>query len=368
MSENLEQFPITTQQSRDVLNEKQLVDYRNRRESFIRWLMHLGKDPKMAEGYSRDTVRGTAYRTDQFNRWVWAEENGYSMTLTHAHADDYMRELLYSETSATHKSNIQKALKRYFNWIADEKDGKPWEPKRPFSTSIGDDSPRDFLTTEERTKIREAALQYGSIPSYSSVTPKERSRWKAHLAQRFGKPKSEVTPDDWDRANSWKYTSLVWTSLDCGLRPIEVERAKTSWVDLDNGVLRIPKEDSAKNEGNWVVALTDRTVDALDHWLQERGQYEKYNGTEMLWLTREENPYQSQSLRRLLLKLCEMASIPVEYRKMSWYALRHSTGTAMTHHRGLAATKAQLRHKSEQTTMKYDNVPAEHRRDALERM
>lgn len=64
MRENLEQFPITTQQSRDVLNEKQLVDYRNRRESFIRWLIHLGKDPKMAEGYSRDTVRGTAYRTD----------------------------------------------------------------------------------------------------------------------------------------------------------------------------------------------------------------------------------------------------------------------------------------------------------------
>lgn len=147
-----------------------------------------------------------------------------------------------------------------------------------------------------------------------------------------------------------------------------MERAKTSWVDLDNGVLRIPKEDSAKNEGDWVVALTDRTVDSLDHWLQERGQYEKYNGTEILWLTREENPYQSQSLRRLLLKLCEMASIPVEHRKMSWYALRHSTGTAMTHHRGLAATKAQLRHKSEQTTMKYDNVPIEHRREALERM
>lgn len=56
----------------------------------------------MAEGYNRDTVHGTAYRTDQFHRWVWVEENGYSMTLTHAHADDYMRERLYSETSVTH--------------------------------------------------------------------------------------------------------------------------------------------------------------------------------------------------------------------------------------------------------------------------
>lgn len=367
MSHGPEEFAVTTRQSRDALSEKQLVDYQNHREAFIQWLIHLGKDPRMAEGYSRDTIRVTSYRTDQFNRWVWAKEDGYSMTLTHAHADDYMRDLLYSQTSATHKSNTQKALKRYFNWIADEKDGKPWEPKPSFGTS-SDGGPRDFLTVEERTKIREAALEYGSLPSYSSVTPEERSRWKAYLAQRLGKPKSEVTPSDWDRANGWKYTSLVWTSLDCGLRPVEVERAKTSWVDSANGVLRIPKEDSAKNEGNWVVALTDRAVDALDRWLEERDQYDVYDGTEGLWLTREGNPYQSQSLRRLLLKLCEMAAIPVEHRKMSWYALRHSTGTAMTHHRDLAAAKAQLRHKSEQTTMKYDNVPVEHRRDALERM
>jgi integrase len=53
---------------------------------------------------------------------------------------------------------------------------------------------------------------------------------------------------------------------------------------------------------------------------------------------------------------------------MSFYAIRHSTGTYMTKERDLAATKAQLRHQSVKTTMKYDNVPVEDRQDALEKM
>ncbi len=363
-----DEFAITTQQSREALSEKELTDYRSHRLEFIRWLLYLGKDPEMAEGYSRDTIQKTAYRTDQFYRWVWGQEGGYTTTLTHDHADAFMTELLYTDTSATHKSNTQKALQRYFKWLSHEKNGDEWEPDRSFSNSSGGSGPREYLTIEERKKIREAALKYGSIPHYSSLSPEERDRWKGHLAQRFGKPKSEVTPEDWERANGWKFTSMVWTSLDAGLRPIEVERAKVSWVDVENRVLRIPKEDSAKNEGNWVVSLTDRTGEGLERWLEERKQYDRYEGRDELWLTREGNPYQSQSLRRLLKKLCEIAGIPTENRKMSWYACRHSVGTAMTHERDLAAAKAQLRHKSEQTTMKYDNVPVEHRRDALERM
>ena len=46
-----------------------------------------------------------------------------------------------------------------------------------------------------------ASLESGSVPNYRSLTPDQRDRWKAHLAQRFDKPKSEVSPADWDRAN-----------------------------------------------------------------------------------------------------------------------------------------------------------------------
>jgi site-specific recombinase XerD len=362
-----EDFPVTTRHSRDTLREKELIDYRNHRAEFIRWLIHLGKDPEMAEGYSRDTITNTAYRTDQFCRWAWEQAGGYTLSITHDHADEYMEELLYTDDSATHKANTQKAIKRYFRWLAHEKNADQWDSERSFSNS-SESGPQEYLTTDERKQVREAALKYGSIPNYSSVSPEKRDRWKAHLAQRFGKSKSEITPEDWQRANGWKFTSLTWTSLDAGLRPVEVERAKVSWVDVENGVLRIPEEDSAKNEGNWVVGLTGRTVDGLDRWLDEREQYERYEARDELWLTREGNPYQSHSLRRLLLKLCDDAGVPTTNRKMSWYALRHSLGTLMTHERDLAATKAQLRHKSEQTTMQYDNVPVEQRREALERM
>lgn len=40
----------------------------------------------------------------------------------------------------------------------------------------------------------------------------------------------------------------------------------------------------------------------------------------------------------------------------------------MTHVEDLGATKAQLRHKSEKTTLRYDQVPVEERKDALDKM
>lgn len=158
---------------------------------------------------------------------------------------------------------------------------------------------------------------------------------------------------------------MVWTSLDTGLRPIEVERATVQWVDVNNKVLRIPKEDSSKNADNWIVSITDRTAVALDQWLSEREIYEKYNDTDSLWLTRDGNPYSSNTLSYTIKNICEIAEIPADRRTISWYVIRHSLGTAMTGERDLKATQVQLRHKSTETTMKYDQVPLEDRRDAL---
>ncbi len=69
MDFDMEEFPTTTSKSRGLLGEIELVDYRSHREEFIRWLLYLGKNPDNAEGYSRDTVKNTAYRTEQMNRW-----------------------------------------------------------------------------------------------------------------------------------------------------------------------------------------------------------------------------------------------------------------------------------------------------------
>jgi integrase len=238
------------------------------------------------------------------------------------------------------------ALLRYSAWLTRRFDRDEWEFSWSFQSGGGNNAPRDFLSRKERRLIREAALEKDGTPTY-------------------GIEAGEL-PDA--QAGSWKFTSLVWTSLDAGLRPVEVANAKTSWADTQNQVLRIPREDSAKNEGNWTVSLTDRTTTALDRWLEERDEHPRYNGMEALWLTRKGNPYGSNELRRLLHDLCDRAGIEYEDRSMSWYTIRHSVGTLMTDQRDLAATKAQLRHKNPKTTMKYDAVPPEARREALDKM
>ena len=359
--------PLLTEPSEKRLSERQRADYRMHRKDVLEWVATFGKDPDRVEGYSDSTVRRTAYRLDKFYRWVW-DEHGYTTSVTTEHADQYLRELAAEDLSNTHKNNVVSSLKRLFKWQANERGGEEWEPDFRFQTSHSPTQPKDFFTREERAKLREAALEYGSIPAYNDLAPHERSRWKAHLAQRFEKPKSEVTPADWDRANGWKVPSLVWTSLDTGLRPVEVERASVDWVDLDNGVLRIPAEESSKSADNWIVGLTDRTTESLRRWLNERSNYQKYDGTKSIWLTREGNPYQTYSLRYLLGRLCEEAGIDTTGRTISWYTIRHSVGTILTREEDLAATQAQLRHRSIQTTMRYDQAPVEDRKDALDRM
>lgn len=305
---------------------------------------------------------------DRFYRFVWIDlDLGYTTRLTHEHADEFMDHLAQRDVSGTHRRNSVKALKMLYKWLHHVRGVPEWKPKFSFSR---DDStnPRDYLTRKERNDIQNAALEYGSVPSYNNLAPDERDRWKRYLSQRFEKPMSEVTVDDWDRANGWKIPSLVMVSLDAGLRPIEVERSRMSWFDNKNGVLRIPKEESSKNQDHWIVGLRNRSADALQRWCDQRSTMSMYDGTDAIWLTRHRNPYDKYALRRLMHRLCDIAGIDTEHRQMSWYTIRHSVGTYMTREEDLAATQAQLRHKSPETTMKYDQAPVEDRKSALERI
>lgn len=359
---------LVTEPSEKLLNERQYLDYRSEREQCLDWLLTFGKNPETADGYAKTTVSSRASRMDQFYRWVWDNEDGYTTNLTHDHADEYLRHLAGQEASNAHKKTSRKAVMMLYKWRHHQRGAKEWEPEITFTRKNQSTTPRDYLTREERTKIRDASLEYGSVPKRENVYGDDRDRWERYLAQRFEKPKSEVTEADWERANSWKIPSIVAVSLDAGLRPIEVERAQTTWVDVENGTLRIPKEESSKNTANWIVGLQDQTVEMLERWLTQRETIEKYDDTDALWLTRQRNPYGSSSLRRMLHKLCEIADISVENRKMSWYSIRHSTGTYLAREDGLAAAQTQLRHRDPKTTMKYDQVPVEDRKNALDRM
>lgn len=110
-------------------------------------------------------------------------------------ADEYCKELVFEEHSNTHKAGVQKALKAMFRFLNHERnDDYNWEPEIQFTNGGSQTHQiRDFLTSEERRKIKNTVLEYGSIPHYNSVDPQGRDRWKTHLAQRFEKPKDEIT-------------------------------------------------------------------------------------------------------------------------------------------------------------------------------
>ena len=372
VTECIQSIPLLYEPTRKRLDERQQVDYASHRRKWIRWSLTLGKDPQHGEGYAQSTVRVRANVVDNFFRWVW-DNRGYTTQITHDDGDAYLRELAFNDHSQEHKLNALKSLQMLFSWLHRERGYDGWEPEMSFTQPARRDATGDAFDQQEQRRLREAALEYGSIPHYSAVDPDERDEWKAYLARRYDKPKEAVGLADWERANGWKYPSLVWTSLDAALRPVEVANAKTSWLELDRRRLVIPKEDDVKAKQSdqrrkWTVALTERTTEALRRWLEQRSCYQKYDDSDKLWLTRFGNPYESSSLKKLVAKLCEIADIDTSNRSVSWYSIRRGIVTEMVEESDLSTAAEQVRHVDIRSTARYDQVSDERRRDVLERM
>jgi len=309
--EKVEGIVLIYQAVEDYLNERQRVAYRGHREKLIRWFATSGKDPDALEGYAKDTYYTYANIVCQFHRYVWDEKDRFTLDLDHDDAESYLRELILSnDYSDSHLHNVKLALKAYFRFIGDD-----WKPEITIPSTSSASQPKDFVSENERAALREAVLEYGTVPAYAGLDPENRNNWKRELARRFGKPMDEVGRQDWDRANGFKYPTIVHASLDAGLRPVEVGRAKTYWVDAENCTLRIPAEESSKNKDNWTVSIRTDTAEYLKRWLQERRLYDKYDANDHLWLTRHGNPYSGKSLRVLLDNLREIADIE---RDFSW--------------------------------------------------
>ncbi len=363
---NDDRIPYSTRNSRRVLNPRQVEDYEDHRKACFHWLLDKGKNPKKYDGYGVYTVKNDAYRLDQFFRFVWTEQtDGYTVNVSHEYADDYLRYLAAEDGHGEDDgAKHRQALMRYWKWRAYERGDDEYDPAIEFDTDNGL-NPRDYLSRQEREGVRDASLEYGVVPEYDDLSSADLDDVKAHLAQRFEKPKDEITQDDFDRANGWKIPSLVFVSLDAALRPCEVRRSSVDWIDIDNQLIRIPKEESSKNRDNWELALGDRTTRVLERWLVEREEDHRYDETDAIWLTRECNRWSPQSLRYLLHRLCDLAEIETDNRQMSWYSIRHSTGTYLTESTDMPTAATQLRHQSLDTTAKYVGTDPEKRREAL---
>jgi len=169
--------PLIPEDTARHLNPRQIEDYRTHRKQLIKWMSTIGKNPEKAEGYAQETVYQRAYRSDRFYRFVWDEEDRYTTQITVDHADEFIKHLAMEDYSLSYKSTMQKAMKMLFKW-QNFQFGKniDWEPDIKFHDDSGSHNPRDFLTEAERAKLREASLEHGSVPHYSSVTPEERDK------------------------------------------------------------------------------------------------------------------------------------------------------------------------------------------------
>ena len=348
----------------DNLHARAHADYETWKRGVIEWLHFEGKDPERLRGYSEETLRGTSYKIDQVMRWLW-NERGYTTELTPDDADALMRELgRYTEYSDANLNNFVKAIKRLFNFYTHEK-GKDYDWECKLNLTEPTVTNRDYFYKREFRSLYEAALEHGTVRHYHSCTPDERNELKAHLAQRFEMEKTEVSVEEFERANSFKIPSIVSVSLDCGLRPVEVGRAKTYWVNFEENSLDIPKEESSKNEDNWKCVLSEKSVRALEKWVDERASYEKYAGRDDLWLNKRGNPYGSNSLNYLLEGLTEKAGIEPAGRDLSWYSIRHGVATAWADEENIHDAREQLRHKNVETTIGYAHSGTENRHSSV---
>lgn len=355
-----EQFENVSEPAFEQLNKRQAKDYDHHLGDLHSWMKTEGKNPVKYEGNSEDGADNYMRRLDQFYRWVWQEYDGYTTHITHEQANEFVDQLAKDEITTrtnepygeTSKRKFVNAIEVLFRWRAHTRNGEEWESRIEFTD--GCHSSADGFTPGERRRFREAVLDYDTIPAYNDLSPEERDRWKGPLAQKLGKPKSEVVPDDWEEVNlNWKIPSLSHVTLDTGLRACEVEQGSTPWIRAQKEELHIPKDDAAKNRDDWEVTLRTRTVKILQRWLEQRKNKTKYDDTDALCLNREGNPYDSKCLNRLLDNLLEEADIDETNRKLVWYSFCHSLGTHMTNEADFEQTRAQTRHKFLTSTRQY---------------
>ncbi len=117
--------------------------------------------------------------------------------------------------------------------------------------------------------------------------------------------------------------------------------------------MQVPKDQATKNEEYWECGLSDSSVSAVRRWRKERQSYEDYQGTDVMWLNRKNNPYSSGPLNTILDKLIEQAEINLNGRNLTWYSLRHGVASHWAVEKGLYKAKKQLRHKDIETTLGY---------------
>jgi len=345
------------------------------RGEFLDWMLEDGKekDDGGRTGLSLSGAKNTLYRLDQVQRFCHNRFDHNPLDVTPQEAEEFADALIDDEwpkrngepRSDDDKRKLIEALEKYFEFQAEQNGQQSWKAQYKPSQSYYESY--DEFRLAERFQLRETALEYGSLPAYSKVSPEQRTQIKRYLSQKLGVPMNEITPSDWERnSNGLHEASLIWAAFDLGLTPKEVSNATFDWFDLTAGTVNIPREEESKDRQDEDLALLPDTVQLLREWRKERKHLERYEDTDLIWLNQAGNPYSSGPLNRLLRQLCDEAEINIGNRKICWYSIRHSLGHYLRSMGDLYEANDQLRHASLETTKTYSNTIVEERRETLQ--
>jgi integrase len=334
-------------------------DFENFKIDFLNWLVTTGKDTYRNEGFAESTTTTTHYKVEEAYRWLWSETEEYSKEFPQERATQLLDELMkFSDHPDSYIYIIEKSLRRLFKYFREEKNRElaEWEHEIPVEPSRGSDKEehiKDRFYPEEMNLLYEASLKEYSIKSYWNLSAEERQELKRMIAQQQGVAKTDIGPEEFKNASSWKYPSIIAVTSDLGLRPIEVGKMNKDWINLQQNEINIPAKEAVKSTTSWTCEISSKSRNALENWLQERQSYDKYNDTDYLWLTKYGNQYGSGNLNRMLETLIDRAGLEEGNRNLSYYSFRHGAASMWTEKEGLSKAAEQLRHASLKTTQGY---------------
>lgn len=351
------------------LSDQQSVLFSENWSELLTFLREQARNPARNEGYAESNIPPIARRIIQAHQYQWSQGliavdliTEQADALVNALNDDEFTTNAGEPYAEGSKRKFCEALSAYFRYR-----GIEWSPPVRFGTGEAKLA-SDPLNKQEREQLLQAAFEFNSPPNYKSVSPEERDRWNAYIAQLEGVKKTEIGPSDWERLqHDWSIPALISVALDIAARAALINRLTTELFNPNKENFEVPSEVAVKNNQEWDAELSSRSMKLLGKWFEQRENMEKYDDSELIWLNRVGNAHDSGTLNTLFQNLLDEAGIEASGRQLTWHSIRHSTGMYVYDEKeDLGWVAEVLRHKSLEGARKYAHPTPESKTDLIE--
>ena len=143
-----------------------------------------------------------------------------------------------------------------------------------------------------------------------------------------------------------KYSLILNILKDTGMRPIEIERTKLKWLDLNRGAINV---QTAKHGNARTLKLKDHTLAMLKEYIGKNN----FNLNDNIF---PKVKTMRSAFTRIRKRTADKLKRP-EIRKISMYSFRHYFATMLYHRtKDILLVKQQLGHKRLENTLIYTHL------------